>query len=307
MSYSDEFIQQSKLMLHVLQLIRKQPDFALKGGTAINYFYTDMPRVSVDIDLVFVPLMSREETIIRLNAGLVGIAKSLEKANIKITMDKPAKIDVIPKIRVSKGLIDVKIETNGIFRGTVLPTEERSLSQIATKHYDLENFTVHCSSLADTYAGKFCAALIRQHPRDLFDVKHFFEKYTISDELRQAFVVYLCSDRRPFHEILSPNIKHDQSRVFENEFFGMTNEKINYEELAPITHNLATTMRKNLTSNEKQFILSMAAGEPDWDAMPYSHLIKMPSLQWKLMNIRNMEKNKKRLMIEKTEDILCEF
>lgn len=304
MSYSDDFFQQSKLMLQALQLIGEQPHFALKGGTAINYFYSNMPRISVDIDLVFVPLWSRERTIVAINDGIMSIAESLENANLNTVVDRPDRPDAIPKIRVSQGMIEVKIETNGIFRGTVLPIEDRALSNAAIKHHGVENFTVKCSSLADIYAGKFCAALTRQHPRDLFDVKHFFEQYEISDELRQVFVAYLCSDRRPFHEILFPNVKTDQARVFENEFIGMTDENITYEELIPFVNYLSSLIRDNLKPNEVQFILSMASGEPDWEELPYPHLKNMPSLQWKLMNIRNMEPSKRKKSYNQLKEVL---
>jgi predicted nucleotidyltransferase component of viral defense system len=47
------FFKQAELLLRILPLIHKEEVFALKGGTAINFFVQDLPRLSVDIDLTY--------------------------------------------------------------------------------------------------------------------------------------------------------------------------------------------------------------------------------------------------------------
>jgi len=55
----ERYLQQVQLLIDVLPLIAKEDVFALKGGTAINLFYRDMPRLSVDIDLTYLPVEDR--------------------------------------------------------------------------------------------------------------------------------------------------------------------------------------------------------------------------------------------------------
>ncbi len=57
------FFKQAYLMLRLLPYVAKEKCFGLKGGTAINLFVRDMPRLSVDIDLTYLPLKSREESL----------------------------------------------------------------------------------------------------------------------------------------------------------------------------------------------------------------------------------------------------
>jgi hypothetical protein len=75
-------------------------------------------------------------------------------------------------------------------------------------------------ALADLYGGKICAALDRQHPRDLFDVKLLLDEGGIDETIRKAFVVYLVSHNRPMSELLDPTRK-DFRAAYENEFAGI--------------------------------------------------------------------------------------
>lgn len=292
-------------MLQALPYVNNNTSFALKGGTAINYFYNDVPRISVDIDLVYLPLLDRQTTIQNINKGMINIAEDLRQKPWQVEIDKPVFEDTITKINVSQRHERIKLETNGIFRGTVLQPERRMLSSLAAEIHDVAPFDLLCASFEDIYAGKFCAALTRQHPRDLFDVAHFFNIHEITTSLSQAFVVYMCSDRRPFHEILLPRIKN-QSLLFESEFKGMTHDELTYDSLSSIVKQLADTLIQQLSANEKTFILSMAEGEPDWSKMPMTHLQDMPSLKWKIMNVQQMDARKRKLAVQALKQVLGE-
>ncbi len=65
-------------MLRVLSQIRSESCFALKGGTAINFFIRDVPRLSVDIDLTYVPLDSRETALRSIGDALARITEALK-------------------------------------------------------------------------------------------------------------------------------------------------------------------------------------------------------------------------------------
>ena len=64
------YLEQSRLVVDVLPFVAQEPQFALKGGTAINIFERDLPRLSVDIDLTFLPLTDRDTAIHDINAAL---------------------------------------------------------------------------------------------------------------------------------------------------------------------------------------------------------------------------------------------
>jgi hypothetical protein len=57
---SEVFEAQVALLVRVLPHVATETCFALKGGTAINLFVRDLPRLSVDIDLVYLPIENRE-------------------------------------------------------------------------------------------------------------------------------------------------------------------------------------------------------------------------------------------------------
>jgi len=200
------YFKQAELLLRVLPLVNEEKRFALKGGTALNFFVMDMPRLSVDIDLAFLPITPREEALRDIGAALGGIADRIGRAmpDARIERIRAKSGDRLTKLIVGRDGARITIEPNEVIRGTVFPCDERSLVRDAEDLFEL-SVTVRSLSIADLYGGKLCAALDRQHPRDLFDVKLLLEGGGILDEIRKAFVVYLASHNRPMNELLNPN------------------------------------------------------------------------------------------------------
>ncbi len=157
--------------------------FALKGGTAINLFVREIPRLSVDIDLTYLPLNSRNEALKDIAEGLNRIKLDIEK-NIKgirvHTVPLNGKTDV--KLNCQGQNAQIKIEVNTITRGNIFPT---NLMQVVDSVQDeFGKFAaINGVSLAELYGGKICAAIDRQHPRDIFDVKLLFENEGLTDEI----------------------------------------------------------------------------------------------------------------------------
>ena len=71
--------KQVELLLAVLPEVAKEPCFALHGGTAINLFVRDLPRLSVDIDLTYVPIEDRETSLRKIGEALERIKKGIER------------------------------------------------------------------------------------------------------------------------------------------------------------------------------------------------------------------------------------
>jgi len=160
-------------------------------------------------------------------------------------------------------------------------------------------------SFEDLYGGKICAALARQHPRDLFDVKLLFENEGITDKLRQAFIIYLASSPRPIHELLNPHPALQELRqAYEEDFVGMTKHTVLYEDLMQVRLDLISQLLKSFTNNERLFLLSLKSGMPDWDLMPIPGIENLPGLKWKLMNIEKMDQAKHKIALEKLKQVL---
>ncbi len=72
----ETYFQQVRLLIEVLPLIAREADFALKGGTAINLFVRDLPRLSVDIDLTYLPIADREEPLAAIGETVRKLAET---------------------------------------------------------------------------------------------------------------------------------------------------------------------------------------------------------------------------------------
>lgn len=277
------YFAQVDLLLQILPLVAQEPAFALKGGTAINLFVRDLPRLSVDIDLVYLPLKPRAEALAEIAAALARIADNAQKMIAGARVIRTRRPDA-PKLVVQAGTTQVKIEPNAVLRGSVYPPETRSIAPAVEASFG-RFVAMPVASLADLYGGKLVAALDRQHPRDLFDVMLLLANEGIGDDLRRAFVVYLASHGRTIAEVLLPTRK-PIAEVFESQFEGMARIPVTVAELETAREAMIQQIGNALTLAERNFLLSVKLGEPDWTLLPIPHLAELPAMQWKLRNIR---------------------
>lgn len=184
------YFRQAELLLRVLPLVDREAVFALKGGTAINFFVRDLPRISVDIDLVYLPVGERDFSLRELSAAL-----------------------------------------------------------------------------------------------------------------RKAFIVYLISSDRPMVELLNPGLSDIRS-VFETEFRDKAEEEVTCEELEETRKELVARIASDLTLPERQFILSVKEGKPQWDLIGLEGVQSLPAVQWKLLNIGRMAPAKHQQAVRKLRDYL---
>ncbi len=298
------YYKQAELVLRILPFVNSEKNFAIKGGTAINFFVRDLPRISVDIDLSYVPINSRD-------TALEDISRSIENISTKIKRTFPDCILSFKKIRQPEAIrtliinvsgVTIKIEPNLVIRGTIYEPEIRQLSQKAQSLFEM-SVNSKTLSLAELYGGKICAALDRQHPRDLFDVHLLFENEGIDEQTRKAFLVYLISHPRPIVEVLNPTLL-DIGEIFENEFEGMTTIDIDLMDLLETRKTLVTSLKASLTEEEKQFLLSVKRGKPEWDQLGLKNVENLPAVKWKLLNICKMEKAKHKKATEKLRNYL---
>jgi predicted nucleotidyltransferase component of viral defense system len=283
------YLDSARLLTRVAPLVLVDDTFALKGGTAINLFVRDMPRLSVDLDLVFPDhTLPRDEALRRINEAIRQSVARLKKQGFQTRV--PASTDAgETKLLVRQGAIEVKVEVNFVMRGTVRPVRMASLTQNArdTLQADLE---IPVVSLEDVYGGKLVAALDRQHPRDLFDVLQLFAHEGITAGIRRAFVVYLASHNRPVHEVLFPSLR-DIRQEFEHNFVGMTAEPVELEALLAARERMVRELQQGITTDERRFLVSLVAAEPEWPLLGIQHLEQLPGLRWKLQNLERLQKS----------------
>ncbi len=276
-----------RLLLDVASFVFLGAEFAMKGGTAINLFHRDMPRLSVDIDVVFVRAdQPRAEALAAISEALNRTAADLERRGFSVRRQAATGMGDI-KLFVRRGLAEVKIEVNPVGRGTLLPVRHTPLSALAAEEFK-RSLTLPVLATAELYGGKLAAAMDRQHPRDWFDCLLLRRNEGLTTEIRQAFVAYLAMHNRPINEIITPN-PQPLAPAYRNDFVGMTRDEVSLEALEETRTWLFGTLPQSLTRAERDFLLSLKAGEPDWTLSPLPALEDMPAMKWKLQNIRRLK------------------
>ena len=196
---------------------------------------------------------------------------------------------------------NIKVELNPVIRGCVYEPELRSTSAKVQRDFGFAEIQV--VSWADLYAGKIIAALQRQHPRDLFDVKDLLAKEGVNAQLRAAFVVYLLSHHRPMHEVLNPTRK-DISGEFVQSFAGMTTEPVQLDELLEAREKLADEIVGRMPTSHREFLLSFEKGEPDWGKLEIAHAKDLPAVRHRMLNLARVADAKRTELVSKLERIL---
>ena len=280
---------QVALIVRALPFVATEKIFALKGGTAINLFYRDLPRLSVDIDLTYLPIKDRGKSLGEITDALDRIAAAIEGGipgattrRIKGGGGNATRFSVI------MDGVSVKIETSPTTRGVVHNTEMRRVFNAVEAKFGLAE--IQTIAFEDLFGGKLNAAVDRQHPRDLYDVKILYENEGITDELFRTFLVYVASSGRPPHELLNPNLI-DISNLFSQEFEAMAYTPVSYEDLLKTRTRLINDIQSRFDDGTERFLLSLHDGMPDFDAIGRPQAAALPAVRWKLINLEKLKKN----------------
>lgn len=277
------YIDTVRLLIAVMPEVFRTGTFALKGGTGINLFVNDMPRLSVDIDVVYPDWsVPRDDALRSIAEELNAIAVRLSGQGLAVRVIA-AKGRGEGKLVVSSEMLLVKVEANLIFRGTVLPVERRPLSQHPARMFS-SGLVVPVLAIDELYGSKLVAALDRQHPRDLFDVWMMYETHGLTERMIECFVLYLAGHNRPMHEVLRPS-RQDMTRDFEASFAGMPREPVALTTLEAVRERLMSDLPRRLSRNQRKFLISIARNSPDWSLTNCAHASALPAIQWRLKNL----------------------
>lgn len=302
MNPGERYYQQVQLLVDVLPLVSEEKCFALKGGTAINLFVRDMPRLSVDIDLAYLPDEPRQEALQGATSALARIAERIRKAfsDAKVVEAYKHKPDVL-RLVVERRQAQIQVELSPVLRGTVFPPELLGVTNRVEAEFGYAEILV--ASRPDLYGGKICAALDRQHPRDWFDLKLLLDAGELDRSIFLGFLAYLLCHPRPIHEVLQPLWK-PIDQLFQNEFDGMSNAAVTLADLDATRERLMDTIRQHITQQDAEFLLSFKRMQPDWSLLPLKGVDALPAVRWKLQNLAKMPAARHAEAVGKLEAVL---
>ncbi|MEQ5801115.1 nucleotidyl transferase AbiEii/AbiGii toxin family protein [Halomonas sp. H10-9-1] len=296
----EDYEAQVALLLRILPHVAEEHTFALKGGTAINLFYRNLPRLSVDIDLTYLPIKDRAESLAEIKEAMGRIASAIERGIRGATAQCiEGGGGGATRLLARLGGAEIKIETSPVARGVVHNPELRSVSAAVEDEFGYAEMQV--VSFEDLFAGKLHAAVDRQHPRDLYDVKLLYDHEGLTGDLFRTFLVYIAGSPRPAHELLNPNlIEIDQP--YTQEFEGMTKIPISLDELLEIRAQLVADIRSRLDDDTKRFLLTLHDGKPDFSAIDRPQAADLPAVRWKLINLKKLiRQNTEKHMAQRKE------
>jgi predicted nucleotidyltransferase component of viral defense system len=301
--FEEPYRRQVALLLRTLPLVALEDCFALKGGTAINLFVRDMPRLSVDLDLTYLPVQSRADSLSAIDAAMTRIAERIARAIPDARVTPAAAEGAILRLLVRAGGAQIKIEVTPVLRGCVYEPQRRGVSAAVEQAFGFAEMPV--VSFADLYAGKIVAALDRQHPRDLFDVRDLLANEGIDDDLRRAFIVYLLSHGRPMAEVLAPTRKPIEAEFLRG-FEGMTAEPVALDELVATREALIDAIVGGMPKAHRTFLMSFKRGAPEWPLLGLPHAAALPAVRWRQQNLDTLAKSRRDALVARLAEVLGE-
>jgi hypothetical protein len=243
----------NRLLLSQGYSVRRQPDEHAGGKW--------LPRLSVDIDLTYVPVLSRGRSLGAIDKAMKRIAGRIENGIRGARVTPGVTESAATKLLVRADGAQTKIEVTPVMRGCAYEPELRAVSSAVEREFGFAEMPV--LSFADLYGGKIVAALDRQHPRDLFDVKDLLANEGIQDTTRAAFIDYLLSHGRPMAEVLAARPRNI-GPAFASGFQGMTEEPVTQKQLIAARSALVAAVIKRMPAKHRKFLIGFEAGEPDW-------------------------------------------
>lgn len=303
MPVNERYRQQVALLIQTIPAVAEEKDFALKGGTAINLFVRDMPRLSVDIDLTFLPVMPRDESLAAIEAALLRIKGRIEESIKGARAHESRQNDgsLTRLVVQDKNRTQIKIEVTPVLRGSVFAPEKRAVSAAVEDEFGFAEMQV--VSFPDLYAGKIMAALDRQHPRDLFDIRDLLANEGITDELRQAFIVYLISHGRPIAEVIT-SAQKDIAAEYDKNFDGMTDTEVPLEELYAGRARLIEILIDDMPREHREFLVEFKKGAPDWEKLGVEGAADLPAVRFKQLNLDKLKTDVRAALVERLSMLL---
>lgn len=295
MAFRDQYQRQVRLLMRLLPIVARETCLALKGGTAINFFVRNLPRLSVDIDLIYLPTHDR-------SAALAAIDAAMKRIKAAVLADLPgARVtEIVGEGTILRLLViadgtQVKIEVSPVLRGVVNEPAVMPVTEVVEEAFGYAETMV--VSFEDLYAGKLVAALDRQHPRDLFDIRALLANEGLTDDLRETFIVYMLSHNRPMGEVLSGRVK-DLANEYRYGFEGMTQQPVTIEDLIETQHAMIEALIGRMPDHHREFLIGFERAEPDWSLLGISNVAELPAIRWRQRNLDKLSADQRSALVD---------
>ena len=300
---TEEHYQKVKLLVKVLPFVAEESCFGLKGGTAINLFVRELPRLSIDIDLAYLPITDRDEALSQIQAALIRIDDNISRSLslVRVQRGKLHGDGTINKLFIRSRRIQIKIEVTPVLRGCFQKPEIREVTKPVQERFGYAKLQL--VSFEDLYAGKIVAALDRQHPRDLFDVHGLLQQEGIDISMRCAFLIYLVSHHRPLFALLEPT-RHDMKEEYDRSLVEMMEIPVTLSELEQTRQQLIETMVGLMPEEHKRFLISCQENLPDWQLLRIldaTHVKNLPAVRWRLMKWASLTNVERASLVKRLE------
>ena len=305
MPVDERYRRQVELLVRTLPHVAQERCFALKGGTAINLFVRNLPRLSVDIDLTYLPLADRARSLTDVEAALRRVGERIEGALpvARVQTGVLREEGTVNKLFIRERGTQIKVEVTPVLRGCVFEAEEKAVSDAVEEQFGFA--AIQVMSFPDLFAGKMVAALDRQHPRDLFDVHGLLSNEGIDDGLRTAFIVYLVSHHRPIERLLAP-ARRDMREEFERGLAGMMEVPVTLDVLVQTREELVAEIVCRMPDAHREFLRSIAGGEPQWSLLEVPKVGSLPAVVWRMRKLAQLDKEERSAMVKRIEAALTD-
>lgn len=302
-NWDSRYTGQVQLLVEILPTLAEENRFALKGGTAINLFEQDLPRLSVDIDLTWLPVGDFASDARDISDALEAIGEQLRTGPLQLQVQSSGTHETgTHRLIANRGLARVKIETTPVMRGTVHPVRTLRVRPSVEQAFGFAQMQV--LDFADLYAGKLAAALSRQHPRDIFDLQPLLNEGRLDNRLWHTFLVYLTCSSKPAAELLAPREPQDFDEIFQAHFQGMTAAPITATSLREVRTRLLQHLLELLDAPSRAFLESVEREAPDFNLIGLPGAANLPGVRRKLINLANRSAAKRAADYEQLTEFL---
>jgi len=281
----------TEILREVNEINSIKRNVVLKGGTAINFLYFDIPRLSVDIDLDYIGSVEREEMLEDKESLEKILSRLFKKLGYIIkTRGTYALLQYILNYENSAGNNDrIKVEINFFNRIPILDPVEK----IFINFFEFKEFKVSTLAIEDLFGRKLRALMTRATARDLYDVYRLLESNIEFDieMLRECFIFYLCchGDPRNVNLEILDNITHLDVKTTLLPLLRKGN-KVKIEDMKKVVKPLVKDFL-SFNKTEKEFISELFDRKtyiPDllFQWIDYNRRIKEhPGIKWRIQNM----------------------
>ena len=282
-------------LVNVLKELEKNPvtkgKFVLKGGTALNLFFRELPRISVDIDVNYVGSLSKQKMQKEreiINSEILKIFSG--EYEIEILKDEHALSQYVFRYKTSSDSMDaLRLEINYLLRQSILEPEPRDLNRFDIK------CRFPCLNETEILASKTIACISRYSPRDLYDLYEWIGSSPKYDKLKFLYLLLYFGlvARKSIFDLYELNLDSITYKQIRDHLLPMLQRAIipQREEMIKAVQDFLKPLIMLTDTEEKAIKSFYATGELDADFLfpekiMRQNILQSPALAWKIKNIK---------------------